>query len=76
MHIDEQIIFNNANEALRNLQIENLHMKFKVETIANDGEFEYLQVYNPSMYRRSAIIRHNIERVIGKNEKFEATVNG
>ena len=51
-------------------------MKFKVETIANDGEFEYLQVYNPSMYRRSAIIRHNIERVIGKNEKFEATVNG
>jgi hypothetical protein len=42
VHIDEQIIFNNANEALRILQIENLHMNFKVETIASDGDYEYL----------------------------------
>jgi hypothetical protein len=28
------------------------------------------------MYKRSATIRHNVERRIGKHEKFEATVNG
>jgi hypothetical protein len=42
VHLDETLRFNNANDDLRLLMIENLHKNLKIESIGSNGKYSYL----------------------------------